>query len=380
MRFPPVAQTAVVLAVSGAEVVTVWGESSPPDLALYGFTLAAVAVCTRYPVPALLATLPVAYTGYLVLAPLFAMYQVAVAARSRAVTLACAGLLFLATLAYWHPAELPEEWTPEYGLMGLVSALLASAGPTALGSLARARQELSQHINGLVAAQERERVLHARTAAAEERARLARDMHDSVSYHVSLIVVRAGALERTAGERDSREAAASIRQLGAATMTELRRVVGLLKDGPGGDGPELRQVPALIEESGLDVSADLEDALARPWPAAVQEAAFRIVQEALTNVRKHASGAATAVLAAPSPGPGPEGLLVEIRSRVPTRAARPQPKPTPLKGGGHGLTGLRERAQALGGSLEAGPTPDGGFLVRAYLPAPVLATEPERLR
>ncbi|MER6251615.1 histidine kinase [Streptomyces sp. NPDC001584] len=379
MKFPPRAQTAVVLAVSGAEIATVWDESSPPDLTLYGFTLVAVGVCLRRPVPAMLATLPVAFTGYLVLAPLFTMYQVAVAARSRAVTLVCAGLLFLVGLASYYPGEPLAEWTPEYVLMGLVSAALASTGPTALGSLARARRELSLHIAGLVEAQERERKLSARTAAAEERARLARDMHDSVSYHVSLITMRAAALERTAGGADSREAAASIRLLGSAAMTELRRMVGVLKDGPGSDGPGLRQVAALIEDSGPDVSADLGAAMARQWPAAVQEAAFRIVQEALTNVRKHGFGAAASVRAAPAAGPGPEeGLLIEIRSLAPPPAGRPAitPPTPPQNGGGHGLTGMRERAQALGGSLEAGPAPGGGFLVRAHLPARAPSTAP----
>ncbi|MFF3084713.1 sensor histidine kinase [Streptomyces nojiriensis] len=375
MRFTPFAQTVVVLAVSGAEIATVWGESGARDLTLYGLALAAVAARLRHPVPALLATLPVAYTGYLVLAPLFAMYQVAVAARSRVVTLVCAGLLFLTALASWYPAEPPAEWAPEYLLMGLVSAALTGTGPTALGSLARARRELSLHIAGLVEAQERERKLSARTAAAEERARLARDMHDSVSYHVSLITMRAAALERTAGAAESREAAASIRQLGAAAMTELRRMVGVLKEGPGG-GPGLRQVPALVEESGLDVTADLEAAMVRQWPAAVQEAAFRIVQEALTNVRKHGSGAAASVLAVPAAGPGPDGLLVEIRNLAPAPVGRPVTAP-PQNGGGHGLTGMRERARALGGSLEAGPVPGGGFLVRAHLPARAPSPEPE---
>ncbi|MFJ4774809.1 sensor histidine kinase [Streptomyces sp. NPDC088762] len=376
MRFPHAAQTAVVVAVSAAEIGTVWGESGPWDLALYGFSLGVVLVCRRYPVPALLATLPVAYTGYLVLAPMFAMYQVAVAARSRKVTLTCAVLLFAATLAYWTSAELPEDWTPEYGLMGLVSAALGSAGPTALGSLVRAKGELSTHIAALVAAQERERLLLARTAVAEERARLARDMHDSVSYHVSLITVRAGAWERTADQPESREAAATIRQLGAATMTELRRLVGVLKEAPGGAGGRvgLREVPALIEESGLDVSADLGRVLAREWPPAVQEAAYRIVQEALTNVLKHAPGSTTAVTLAPARGPAADGLLVEVRSRMPVPSARKGAagrEPEPLPGGGHGLAGLRERARSLGGSLEAGPTADGGFLVRATLPCPV---------
>ncbi|MGW6564221.1 sensor histidine kinase [Streptomyces sp. NPDC054975] len=368
MSFPPLAQTAVVLVISTAEIATTWSAHGPWDLTLYGFALGAVSLSTRWPVLALLATLPVACTGYLVLAPMLTMYRAACAARSRATVLTCAALLFLAALVSWNPAQLPEPWSLEYGLAGLVSSALVSAGPTALGSLARAKRELSTHIADLVAAQERERQLLARTAVAEERARLARDMHDSVSYHVSLITVRAGALERTAREPESREAAAAIRRLGVASMTELRRLVGVLKAGPEDDGdrPGLREVPALIEESGLDVSADLERVRAREWPPAVQEAAYRIVQEGLTNIRKHAPGSATTVALATASAPGSEGLVVEIRSGLPP--VPPPQAPEPLPGGGHGLAGLRERVRSLGGRLEAGPTGDGGFLVRATLP------------
>ncbi|POX36038.1 two-component sensor histidine kinase, partial [Streptomyces sp. Ru73] len=161
------------------------------------------------------------------------------------------------------------------------------------------------------------------------------------------------------------------------TLEELRHMVGILRAAGGTprgtpDGaapaelapqPDLAELPRLIEMSALDVTYENGVDGDVPTDRTVERAAFRTVQEALTNVRKHAPGARVRVRVAPRQE-REAGLLVEVRNGPPDAGAdTPQ-----LPGGGHGLVGLRERAQSLGGTLEARPTPDGGFVVRAEFP------------
>ncbi|GAB3957177.1 sensor histidine kinase [Streptomyces sparsus] len=186
-------------------------------------------------------------------------------------------------------------------------------------------------------------------------------MHDVVSHQVSLIAVQAGALQVTTAEPESRERAGTIRELGVATLEELRHLVGVLRSAR--ESPGLAELPALVAESGLDARLTGGGPPGRArWPEAVEQAAYRTVQEALTNVRKYAPDAPVEVTVRASGG----SLLVVVRNGP---SADPPPPAAGLPTGGHGLRGMGERAELLGGRLEAGPTPEGGFLVRAVLPA-----------
>ncbi|WUH93427.1 histidine kinase [Streptomyces sp. NBC_00433] len=199
--------------------------------------------------------------------------------------------------------------------------------------------------------------LAAEQAVVRERTRLARRMHDTVAHRLSLIAVQSGALEVTAEGPQARAAAGAVRELSRDALEELRRMVGLLRlSATSGRelaaGPELAGIPALVAAAGprthgeLDGVADGTDDDGGAPPAEVQHAAYRIVQEALTNVRKHAPGARTRVLVRRADG----DLLVEVRNGPGAQAP-----PCALPSGGHGLEGLRECAVQLGGDFAALP-------------------------
>ncbi len=321
---------------------------------------AALFLRRRYPLIAFLLTVPAGITQDAVVAPFVALYSLAVTARDRRLLGACATLSALAAVV---PSPLADDPSWDAGLVVAFAYRLAlAAAPILLGQLVRTRHELSGRIAEIHEAREHERVLLARTVLAQERARLAREMHDVVSHQVSLIAVQAGALQVTAGEPAAREAARAIRSLSAGTLDELRTMVTVLRgDGESTTGfapqPTLADLPALVEGSGIEVKLTGEITVALATPA--QRAVYRTVQEALTNVRKHAPGATVTVeLWADGPEAG-----VTVTNSPPTAPA------LPLPGGRLGLVGLHERAELLHGSLESGPTPDGGFRVRMRLPA-----------
>ncbi|MEU6237819.1 histidine kinase [Kitasatospora sp. NPDC047058] len=229
----------------------------------------------------------------------------------------------------------------------------------------------------------RERVMVAHQARLRERHRIAQDMHDSLGHQLALISVHSGALEvdRTLTDRQ-REAVGVLRLAAVSAMRELREVVGVLHDestalpsvpGAGAGAPGaghrggVEGVGKLVESSraaGTTVSF-AEDGERRPLAANVGHAAYRIVQEALTNAHKHAPGAPIAVALRYEP----DALVVEVAN---PRAAEPVGVPagggTAVVSGGQGLTGLRERARLVGGMVHAGPTPEAGFRLAAVLP------------
>jgi signal transduction histidine kinase len=186
-------------------------------------------------------------------------------------------------------------------------------------------------------------------------------MHDVVSHQVSLIALQAGALRVTADSPATREIAATIRTLATRTLDELRVMIGVLRSGQEAELaplPRLNDIPQLVADSGLGARLDSDLPPGPDWPDAVQRAAYRIVQEGLTNARKHAPGAQIAVRLWAR---GPE-LRVEVRNGPPPGPPMPAVGPTTaLPCGGHGLIGLRERAELLGGHLHAGHTDSGGF-------------------
>ncbi|MER5647417.1 histidine kinase [Streptosporangium sp. NPDC002524] len=210
-----------------------------------------------------------------------------------------------------------------------------------------------------------------RRAVAEERSRIAAELHDVVTHNVSVMVIQAGAARKVMDvePEQSRQALLAIESGGRAAMAELRNVMGLLA-GPGGerlDGPSdglepqpgLDQLDALVERvraAGVPVSVEV--ARPGPLPPGVDLAAYRVVQEALTNTIKHAAGAAASVTI----GHDGDRLEIEVTDTGGSRGAGPR------SGDGRGLIGLRERLAVYGGTLDAGQTAGGGFRIRASVP------------
>jgi signal transduction histidine kinase len=232
------------------------------------------------------------------------------------------------------------------------------------GEMARARSAYLEQVEQRAADAERTREETALRRAADERLRIARELHDSLTHSISVIKVQAGVavhLARKRGE-DAPEALLAIQEASTDAMRELRATLEVLRteeasgksNGSGLD--RLDELVARARSTGLDVSVDV-DGQRSDIPADVDRAAYRIVQEALTNITRHA-GPATASVRIHY---GEEGLLVQVDD---DGQATPGNDPAP----GGGLRGMRERALALGGALAAGPRPEGGFRVRAELP------------
>jgi signal transduction histidine kinase len=211
----------------------------------------------------------------------------------------------------------------------------------------------------------REQAAEARRIVIEERARIARELHDVVAHRVSLMTVQAGAAKAVAAEdpEGARRAMAAVEEAGRQALDELRHLLGVLRPeaDPDGLGPQpgLADLPRLVEQlrgAGVEVSL-ATDGVPAELPARVDLFAYRIVQEALTNVLKHAgAGAHTEVRL----GTDRSGIVVEVVDDGHGASVLP--------GAGHGLVGMRERALLLGGTLDAAPRPGGGFRVVAHLP------------
>jgi len=211
---------------------------------------------------------------------------------------------------------------------------------------------------------ERERDLVAREAVVEERARIARELHDVIAHHVSMIVLQAGAERRVLDDANTstREVLETVERTGRSALTEMRRLLGMLRADahePLTPQPGLSDVPTLVtqlEEAGLPVELQVEGER-RELPVGIELSAYRIVQEALTNALKHAGDAQASVTIRY----GSDSLELEIADDG-TGAAMP------VSSSGHGLVGMRERVALYGGRLDAGRRPSGGFAVRVLLP------------
>jgi signal transduction histidine kinase len=213
------------------------------------------------------------------------------------------------------------------------------------------------------------------TARRGERMELARELHDVVAHHVAGIVVQAQAARIVAAKRPEtlEETLAGIELAGNDALAAMRRVVSLLRDpgdpgDAGGVTPSPEQLSDLVSRfagHGPAVQLQLPGSGRPSWPPEVTATVYRIVQEALTNVVLHAPDAASVTVTVEE---DPSGVTVEVTDDAPRRALSGSPLFAP--GGGHGLTGMRERAEALGGTLSAGPGPDGGWTVAAKLPLP----------
>jgi len=219
----------------------------------------------------------------------------------------------------------------------------------------------------------REQAAEARRIVVEERTRIARELHDVVAHRVSLMTVQAGAAKAVAAEdpEGALQAMAAVEQAGRQALDELRHLLGVLRPETDLDGlgpqPGLADLPRLVEQirgAGVEVSL-ATDGVPAGLPARVDLFAYRIVQEALTNVLKHAGpGAHTEVRL----GTDSSGIVVEVLDDGHGATVLPGSGVAQGDARGHGIVGMRERALLLGGTLDAGPRPGGGFRVAAHLP------------
>jgi signal transduction histidine kinase len=278
-----------------------------------------------------------------------------------------------------------RPWQPSVTVI-TIGLLRTAVGPL-VGLYFGARRRLVQALTERAERAEREQHLLAEQARAEERARLAGEMHDVVTHRVSLMVLQAGALRMTAKDEATRQAAEDLRAAGCQALDELRDLVGILRTAPEGDespsAPSAADFAALAAESTavgtpVQLIEDGDPALASP---VVSRTAYRVVREALTNVRKHAPGASVTVRV----GYDPAQLRLSVRNGPPASRngladpdlAEPVLADPVLAGTGSGLglANLRQRIELVHGTLRAGPEPDGGFCVEVVLPAYVPTAE-----
>ncbi|MBO3085373.1 sensor histidine kinase [Cellulomonas fengjieae] len=263
---------------------------------------------------------------------------------------------------------------PDDGYVTVVTLLISVmhyVACVATGYYIGTRRELVSSLREQVATAERERELATERSRDAERTRIAREMHDVLAHRISLVALHAGALayRDDLTRTETRETAQTIQGNAQLALSELRQVLGVLRAGADTESvegveppqPTLAELPALLadaREAGSAVDLDTTGLADEPRPATLSRTSFRIVQEALTNARKHAPGEPVSVRLAGGPG-----ATLEIQVRNPVR--------TPPNGHrGVGLAGMTERAELAGGELEHGVDPDGNFVVGARLPWP----------
>ncbi|MET9297088.1 histidine kinase [Streptomyces sp. NPDC003077] len=351
---------ALVVGISAFDLWLNIDSDHPVEVGCGILACAALAVRRRFPRTVFLLGVPATLFFSLMAVPFATLYTLARHARNRLLLAGCTLLSATADSLVWPLSHYAQE-----NLAGSVVdfgyLLAAAVSPVFLGQLVQAHHDLALRLADIEEARDHERQLHAQNMLARERAQLAREMHDVVSHQVSLIAVQAGALQVSAADRATTDAARTIRQLSVTTLDELRHMVTLLRMS-GGDTAQLSPQPTLadlrrlVDGSGLDSS--LEGELPADVAATAQRTLYRTVQEALTNVRKHAPGATATVRL----WHDEHHLGVTVTNSPPTRAT------LPLPGAHHGLVGLRERADILRGRFESGPTPEGGFEVRLTIP------------
>jgi signal transduction histidine kinase len=298
---------------------------------------------------------------------LAALYAVAAYGSTRAARVSLAVAIGFQPVAVLRPED------PEFNSWGdvLVGVVIFTA-VWVFGDSRRVRRMHLEMAEERAARAERERDERARSAVQEERTRIAREMHDIVAHSVSVMVVQAGAARRmvTRDPAAAVVAAGEVEETGRAALRDMRRVIGVLRadgDDPAdearspaalGPQPGLGDVTELVDtyrDAGLDVRVRT-DGEVRPLPSGVELAAYRIIQEALTNTMKHSGPARAEVRVA---------YLADALTIVVADDGRGAGFDPDV---GHGLPGMRERVTVYGGDLDAGPHPGGGFRVRARLP------------
>ncbi len=356
------------------------------DLPLIAATTVPVAFRRRYPIPAFAVSgcalavdlLTSGGPGGALLGPLVLLYTLAAYCPRR---VSVPGLL-VSVAGAWAVVVV-RVGSSLGGLNLILLALVVSSGTAlvawVLGDSMRYRRAYLRALEDRAARLERERGTQAQIAAAAERARIARELHDVIAHNVSVMVVQAdgaGYALRSEPERAG-QALAAIAQTGRQALTEMRRLLGVLRSGDEQSGlapvPGLEQIRELLDQArdaGMSVSLTLYGA-PHPLSEGAELAAYRVVQESLTNTRKHGGLAAAATV---TMSYEPDGLQLRMTDDGLGAAAASD-------GSGHGLTGMRERIEMYGGTVQAGPLPGGGYQVTARLPYADAGTgEPARSR
>ncbi|WP_016906910.1 sensor histidine kinase [Streptomyces xiaopingdaonensis] len=289
------------------------------------------------------------------------------------------GVLTVGTLLFG-----PRPWYMQENLGMLAWTGLAVAA----GDAVRSRRAFVDAIRERAERAERTREEEARHRVAEERMRIARELHDVVAHHIALVNVQAGVASHVMESRpdQAKQALSQVREASRHALGELQATVGLLRQSgesraPTEPTPGLDVLDDLVDgfrRAGLhvDVEIDLTEAPASrgesgPLPSAVDLTAYRVAQEALTNVQKHAGSGARAEVRIAAADGAVEVTVEDDGAGAPATAVAGE------EGGGHGLVGMRERAAALGGSCETGPLPHTGFRVHVRLPLEGAAHAPE---
>jgi signal transduction histidine kinase len=299
------------------------------------------------------------------IAILLAAYAVG-GATDRTTTLV-SGLVSAGILAIGAWLVAADAWTGPDTPVPLIAAALVGA---AVGDASRSRRALAiateEHARRIEQAHEEE----SRRRVIEERMRIARDVHDLVAHHIAVVNVHAGVAGHLVREQpaDAMEALGHVRIASRTALDELGTLLGVLRESgemaaPTEPTPRLADLGRLLDSIGAvgPQVAFTELGCPRPLPLSVDLAAYRIVQEALTNAHKHGRGRVRLTLTY-TPG----GLAIEMRNELRNSGSSQEDLP----GAGHGLVGMHERVASVGGRLEAGPTPGGEFVVRASLHAP----------
>jgi signal transduction histidine kinase len=392
VRSHPFAMDMVVAATLGGAALidnsaNVWHDggtlSGPAILVTLAAAYGSMPCRHRWPVAASAATV-VAATVYMMLsslywwiapAPMIALYHLAVVTSDRRRLLVVGGLTAvmlvgvptLVVSAPWWDASWPH---------GTNVAVAAACGlALAAGDATRSRRAYLAEVEERAHRAEYTREHEAQRRVTEERLRIARDLHDSMGHHIALINAQAGMAEHVFHEQPTTalQALGHIRRASRAALDDLRDTIGLLRQPSEPAAPTeptvgasgISDLVASFRGSGMRVE-HVVDGPVGPLPPAVDLTAYRVVQESLTNVRKHADGATARVQLSF----GPEVLHVVVENegngRPPPRADLPS-APAP-NGARHGIVGMAERVSAVGGSLDASSRPDGGFRVSAVLP------------
>ncbi|WP_282088020.1 sensor histidine kinase [Streptomyces tendae] len=380
---------------------------------VFGLLAGSVLVVRRkWPIAVVLVALAVTPAEMGFLMGVVGLYTLAASELPRRIIGALAGMTFLGTLVVTFVRlgqdmardglELGDWFLP---FASIATSLGMTAPPLLLGLYVGQRRRLMESLRERADSLERELQLlaeraeeRAEWARGEERTRIAREMHDVVAHRVSLMVVHAAALQAVA-RKDPEKAvknAALVGDMGRQALTELREMLGVLRSGGGGaraerasvplaavgvaaaaaasraaedgessDGPCLSELDELIgqsEAAGMAVDLSVEGEV-RLYAAEVESTAFRVVQEALTNVHKHAAGAKTYVRLAHRVSE----IAMQVENEPPPEASAASSARLPS--GGNGLVGMKERVAALGGVFVSGPTDAGGFRVSAVIPA-----------
>jgi signal transduction histidine kinase len=339
-----------------------------PDLLGYGLLAAsglALVVRRRYPVAVFLALGVISGWYYLAGYPdgpgwlgLFvAAYTLTAHGDGvRSLRIAAAGIAAL-TPIWLLTGDLEPRAEAGWVFFRIGAAIMAAA----LGESVRSRRVIAAEAQERAERAERTREEEAQRRVDAERLRIAREVHDTVAHAIAIVNVQAGVTAHVLDKRPerAREALVTIEQTSARALRELRATLGVLRDVddhlPTGGLAQLDEIAAMAREAGLDVKVEA-DSPPRELPTAVDRAAYRILQESITNVIRHAGPARVTITVTHHP------TSLELRVVDDGRGAG-QPPET-----GRGIIGMRERCGLLGGELTTGPGPDGGFQVRARLP------------